>query len=165
MRRWSLVYNERNYDEMDNDWRYEEDDSFSPIKDKLKELSELYYNSYAPAGYSRGSKRDLYQFMRTRDSIGYKAEWLPYYLVGISEKAKTLIKSMERHKLAEAIIAYKLKEMGFLEQVDWKWEFDESEFLEEADMGYGYDWEEAAYAELGGDINEYRSGCVNDFGD
>ena len=169
MRRWSLIennyYGESSYYETDYDDRCYEDENYSPKQQKLKELSELYYNSYAPKGYSRGSKKDLEEFMLTRASIGYSAEWLPYYLVGISEKAKTTIKSMERHKLSEAIIAHQLEKMGFVEQTDWKWEFDKSEFLDEVDYGGDYDWEEAAYVELGGDINEYRSGCVNDFGD
>lgn len=97
--------------------------SFLPF---FEVIPEIFYNLERYEGYSRGSKNELLRILN--DNPNFFGIWLPYSLIGHSEKAKHIIDTMLNHNLSEHIIAHRLIKTGLKEGVDWEWIFEENEW-------------------------------------
>lgn len=170
MYRWTIIKKyDNSWDDFDDHSDFYED--VNP-DEELEYFRNIYYEGeFSYSRYSRGSKADLRAFLRDireydDGSYKYYGIWLPYNLVGYSEKAKNLICKMAKKELSDAIIAYQLNKMGLKECVDWKWEFDEDKYRENlCDGGYDDDWEMHTYLEMGGDIEKYNKHGFDDWWD
>lgn len=114
--RWSLDYEKQQYYISEKDYA-----------DLLERYRKIYYeNLERYEGYSRGSKNELLRILN--DNPNFFGIWLPYSLIGHSEKAKHIIDTMRNHNLSEHIIAHRLIKTGLKEGVDWEWIFEENEW-------------------------------------
>ena len=95
--RWSLDYEKQQYYISEKDYA-----------DLLERYRKIYYeNLERYEGYSRGSKNELLRILN--DNPNFFGIWLPYSLIGHSEKAKHIIDTMLNHNLSEHIINTSVK--------------------------------------------------------
>ena len=87
-----------------------------------------------------------------------------YQLVGLTDKAKHLIEYLETKGLNENIIAHCLSKK-YPEYIDWQWQIaspmDFPDHL--SDDLVSDDLERQSYIELGGNSENYREGCLDEF--
>ena len=84
-----------------------------------------------------------------------------YQLVGLIDKTKHLIEYLETKGLNENIIAHCLSKK-YTEYIDWQWQIASPEDF----VDYpSEDLERQSYIELGGNLENYREGCLDEFMD